>query len=73
MVRLRMPADFVTLPIGLGSVEFTRYFAEQPPFDYLLNLSAIKQVRTERNVYCLVRMLDTNVIFLHDFVTSNPY
>ena len=70
---MTMPADFVTMPIGLGSVEFARFFAEQPPFDYLLNLSAIKHVRTERNVYCLVRMLDTNVIFLHDFLSQNPY
>ena len=70
---LRLPADFVTLPIGLGSVEFERYFAEQPAFDYLLNLSAIKHVRTERNIYCLVRMIDTNVLFLHDFLERNPY
>jgi FlaA1/EpsC-like NDP-sugar epimerase len=70
---LRIPTDFVTLPIGLGSVEFERYFAEQPPFDYLLNLSAIKHVRSERNIYCLVRMIDTNVLFLHDFLERNPY
>jgi len=70
---LRVPADFATLPIGLGSVEFQRYFAEQAPFDYLLNLSAIKHVRTERNVYCLVRMLDTNVLFLDDFLSRNAY
>jgi FlaA1/EpsC-like NDP-sugar epimerase len=70
---LGLPADFVTMPVGLGSLEFERYFAEQPPFDYFLNLSAIKHVRTERNVYCLIRMLDTNVLFLDDFLTHNPY
>ena len=70
---LRMPADFVTLPIGLGSIEFARYFAEEKPFDYFLNLSAVKHVRSERNIYCLMRMIDTNVLFLHDFLESNPY
>ena len=70
---LRLPPEFATLPIGLGSVEFARYFAESRPFDYFLNLSAIKHVRTERDVYCLVRMLDTNVLFLHEFLSRNPY
>ena len=70
---LRLPAEFATLPIGLGSVEFARYFAETKPFDYFLNLSAIKHVRTERDVYCLVRMIDTNVLFLHEFLSRNPY
>ena len=70
---LRLPAEFTTLPIGMGSVEFARYFAETKPFDYFLNLSAIKHVRTERDVYCLLRMIDTNVLFLHEFLSRNPY
>ena len=70
---LRLPAEFATLPIGLGSVEFGRYFAETRPFDYFLNLSAIKHVRTERDVYCLLRMIDTNVLYLHEFLSRNPY
>lgn len=70
---LRMPDAFATLPIALGSVEFDRYFAETKPFDYFLNLSAIKHVRTERDVYCLIRMIDTNVLFLHEFLAANPY
>jgi len=45
---------------------------ETKPFDYFLNLSAIKHVRTERDVYCLVRMIDTNVLFLHEFLSRNP-
>ena len=67
---LQLPKDFATLPIGMGSVEFGRYFAESPAFDYFLNLSAIKHVRTERDVYCLLRMIDTNVVFLHEFLAG---
>ena len=70
---LRLPEGFATLPIGMGSVEFARCFAEQPPFDYFFNLAAIKHVRSEKDVYCLARMVDTNVLFLHDFLKSNPY
>jgi FlaA1/EpsC-like NDP-sugar epimerase len=70
---LRLPAGFEALPIGLGSVECARYFQDSPPFDYLLNLSALKHVRSEKNIYCLMRMLDTNVVFLHDFLRDNPY
>lgn len=70
---LRMPDEFLTLPIGMGSLEFSRYFNETDPFDYFFNLSAIKHVRSERNIYCLMRMIDTNVLFLHDFLASNKY
>lgn len=68
-----LPAEFEALPIGLGSVECSRYFRDSPPFDYLLNLSALKHVRSEKNIYCLMRMLDTNVVFLNDFLRENPY
>ncbi len=70
---VRLPQDFATLPIGLGTTEFDRYFADSLRFDYFLNLSAMKHVRSEKNIYCLMRMIDTNVIFLHDFLRHNPY
>jgi len=70
---IELPDEFSTLPIGLGSVEFDRYFQETKPFDYLLNLSAIKHVRSEKDIYCLMRMLDTNAVFLHDFLERNAY
>ncbi|MBP7051972.1 MAG: polysaccharide biosynthesis protein [Phycisphaerae bacterium] len=70
---VRVPAEFETMPIGFGSVECNRYFRDSPPFDYLLNLCAVKHVRSEKNIYCLMRMLDTNVIFLHDLLRGNPY
>ncbi|TKJ32451.1 MAG: UDP-N-acetylglucosamine 4,6-dehydratase [Planctomycetes bacterium B3_Pla] len=68
-----LPEDFAELPIGLGTIEFDRYFQESKPFDYFLNLSAIKHVRSEKNIYCLMRMIDTNAVFLYDFLSQNPY
>lgn len=70
---VEIPKDFKTMPIGLGSIEFERYFRETKQFDYLFNLSAIKHVRSEKDIYCLMRMIDTNVLFLHDFLKKNPY
>lgn len=70
---IELPANFEVLPIALGSIEFDRYFAESEPFDYFMNLSAMKHVRSEKNIYSLIRMLDTNVLFLHQFLASVPY
>jgi FlaA1/EpsC-like NDP-sugar epimerase len=69
----RIPTDFAFLPIGLGSVECTRYFREVRPFDVVFNLSAIKHVRSEKDVYSLIRMLDTNVVFPDEFLRDLPY
>ena len=57
----------------LRSLEFDRYFRESQPFNYLLNLSAIKHVRSEKNIYCLMRMIDRNAVFLYDSFTQNSY
>ena len=69
---IRPPDELVELPIGLGSSEFARYFSDQEPFDFILNLSALKHVRSEKDVYSLIRMVDTNVLFLNDFVRNLP-
>lgn len=68
-----LPQDFSTLPIGLGTIEFDRYFKDSIPFDYFFNLCAVKHVRSEKNIYCLMRMIDTNAVFLYDFFRQNPY
>lgn len=65
--------DVTSLPVGMGSVEFGRYFAETPPFDYVFNLAAMKHVRSEKDVYCLIRMVDTNVLFVDELLRSLPY
>lgn len=71
--NIELPDDFETLPIGLGTIEFNRYFKDTLPFDYLLNLCAVKHVRSEKNIYCIMRMIDTNAIFLHEFFKHIPY
>lgn len=53
--------DFRTFAIDCGSREFEALFATEGPYDYVLNLSALKHVRSEKDPYTLMRMVEVNV------------
>lgn len=57
--------EFKTFAIDAGSHEFYQLLADQD-YDYVLNLSALKHVRSERDKYTLSRMLDVNVFNVRD-------
>jgi FlaA1/EpsC-like NDP-sugar epimerase len=54
--------ELETYVMDCGSEEFERYFKQQPSVDYLLNFSALKHVRSEKDVYTLKRLIDVNII-----------
>ncbi len=54
--------DFQTLPLDCGGPEFAAFLDATPPYDTILNLSALKHVRSEKDPYTLMRMLRTNVL-----------
>jgi len=54
--------EFKTFAIDAGSLEFDVYFKHAKPFDYILNLSALKHVRSEKDPYTLMRMIDVNIL-----------
>jgi UDP-N-acetylglucosamine 4,6-dehydratase len=54
--------DFRTFVIDCGSSLFKTFFKNEGPYDYVLNLSALKHVRSERDIYSLIRMISTNVL-----------
>jgi UDP-N-acetylglucosamine 4,6-dehydratase len=54
--------EFKTYALDIGSLGFKTYFFGQKQFDYVLNLSAIKHVRSEKDPYTLMRMVDVNII-----------
>lgn len=54
--------DFQTFALDIGGIEFDYFMAEQQPYDYVLNLAALKHVRSENDPYTLMRMLDVNVL-----------
>jgi FlaA1/EpsC-like NDP-sugar epimerase len=54
--------DFRTFSIDCGSQEFAALIAAEGPYDYIFNLSALKHVRSEKDPYTLMRMVQVNVI-----------
>ncbi|RCW71155.1 polysaccharide biosynthesis protein [Marinobacter nauticus] len=54
--------DFRTFALDIGSVEYDAFFKAEGQFDYVLNLSALKHVRSEKDPYTLMRMIDVNVL-----------
>jgi UDP-N-acetylglucosamine 4,6-dehydratase len=54
--------EFRTFVIDAGSPEFEIYFKNEGPFDYVLNLSALKHVRSEKDPYSLMRMIEVNIL-----------
>ena len=53
--------DFRTFAIDCGSTEYEAFFRSEGPYDYILNLSALKHVRSEKDPYTLMRMIDVNI------------
>jgi FlaA1/EpsC-like NDP-sugar epimerase len=53
--------DFQTFALDIGSVEYDAFIAADGEFDYVLNLSALKHVRSEKDAFTLMRMIDVNV------------
>ena len=53
--------EFRTFAIDVGSVDFDALIDNEGPYDYVLNLSALKHVRSEKDPYTLMRMIDVNV------------
>ena len=53
--------DFRTFAVDIGSPEYDALIANEGPYDYVLNLSALKHVRSEKDPYTLMRMIDVNI------------
>lgn len=56
------PGNFRTFAIDCGSREFEALLASEQPYDYVFNLSALKHVRSEKDPFTLMRMVDVNVL-----------
>ena len=54
--------DFSTYVIDCGSQEFKKFIYEKGPYNYVLNVSALKHVRSEKDPFTLSRMIDVNII-----------
>lgn len=53
--------DFQTFALDIGSVEYDAFIKSDGQYDYVLNLSALKHVRSEKDPFTLMRMIDVNI------------
>lgn len=53
--------DFQTFALDIGSLEYDAFIQADGEYDYVLNLSALKHVRSEKDPYTLMRMIEVNV------------
>ena len=53
--------EFRTFALDIGSVEYDAFIKSDGKYDYLLNLSALKHVRSEKDPFTLMRMIDVNI------------
>ncbi len=66
--------DLITSPLDFGSRICEQFIYENGPYDYVFNFAAIKHVRSEKDLYSLIQMFDTNVIKhanLLNYLTKN--
>jgi FlaA1/EpsC-like NDP-sugar epimerase len=53
--------DFKTFALDIGSIEYDAFIESDGKFDYVLNLSALKHVRSEKDKFTLMRMINVNI------------
>tara|TARA_X000000368_G_scaffold264012_1_gene209033 strand:- start:17793 stop:18992 length:1200 start_codon:yes stop_codon:yes gene_type:complete len=53
--------EFKTFALDIGSIEYDAFFNSDGKYDYVLNLSALKHVRSEEDPFTLMRMIDVNI------------
>jgi FlaA1/EpsC-like NDP-sugar epimerase len=53
--------DFRTFSLDIGSIEYDAFIESDGKYDYVLNLSALKHVRSEKDPFTLMRMIDVNI------------
>ena len=53
--------DFKTFALDIGSIEDDAFIADDGKYDYVLNLSALKHVRSEKDPFTLMRMIEVNI------------
>lgn len=57
--------DFLTLPFDYGGAPFALWLRSRgADYDHVLNFAALKHVRSEKDAYSILAMLETNVVKL---------
>ena len=54
--------EFKTFALDIGSPVYDAFIKSDGKYDYVLNLSALKHVRSDKDPYTLMRMIDVNIL-----------
>lgn len=54
--------EFKTFAIDVGSFEFDALMNSEKSYDYIFNLSALKHVRSEKDPFTLMRLIQVNIL-----------
>ena len=54
--------DFRSFALDIGSWQYDAFIESDGQYDYVLNLSALKHVRSEKDPYTLMRMIEVNIL-----------
>ena len=54
--------EFKTFALDVGSLEYDAFIQSDGKYDYVLNLSALKHVRSEEDPYTLMRLINVNIL-----------
>lgn len=54
--------EFKTFALDIGSFEYDAFIKSDGEYDYVLNLSALKHVRSEKDPFTLMRMIEVNIL-----------
>lgn len=54
--------EFSTFAIDVGSHVFDLFWESNGDYDYVLNLSALKHVRSEKDPFTILRMIEVNIL-----------
>lgn len=53
--------DFKTFALDIGAIEYDAFISSDGRYDYVLNLSALKHVRSEEDPFTSMRLIDVNI------------
>jgi len=53
--------EFKTFALDIGSIEYDAFIKNDGQYDYVLNLSALKHVRSEEDPFTLMRLINVNI------------
>jgi FlaA1/EpsC-like NDP-sugar epimerase len=66
--HIKLPEYYKTYPINFGDLVFEKLLTKEGPFHIVANFAAHKHVRSEKDEYSILAMLQNNVFLAGDFL-----